>query len=77
MNPLFPFRTRLNLVTLGDVQEFVRICSQFDFPIYLEDGKDFRVSAKSMLGAMAALEWDNLEVASTDDIYQAIERFAK
>ena len=77
MKPLFPYRTEIELNTMKDVNEFVEIMSTIKSPVYLEDGAEFRVSAQSMIGALAALEWNKLVVVSIEDIYFKISKFAK
>ena len=77
MNDLFPHRVKIFLETRNDIDEFVNIVSMVKTPVYLEDGANFRVNAKSILGATAALEWDTLICVSADDIYSKIRKFAK
>jgi chaperone required for assembly of F1-ATPase len=69
------FRHKIRLDTLSDVNEFVKIASQLEGRIILTDGNHFTVNARSTLGALYSLEWDNLYVESEFCIYTAIEKF--
>ena len=69
-------RNKINLVTTSDITEFVRICEGIEGTIELFCGKNgYRVNARSMLGCLAALEFDELWVESDKDIYSKIEKF--
>lgn len=69
------YKEKIELTTLKDVQEFVAIVSKINGNIYLKDGNDFCVSAKSIMGAIAALEWNSLYCYSETDISYEIYRF--
>lgn len=77
MNQLFPYRTEIRLETLNDIHKFVEVVSKINSPVYLEDGENFRVNAKSIIGAIASLEWEKLICVSADDIYSKIVDFVK
>lgn len=69
-------RNKINLVTMTDITEFVRICEAAEGRIELFCGKKgYRVNARSMLGCLAALEFDEMWVDSDNDIYDKIEKF--
>lgn len=68
---------KINLVTMSDVKGFTDVCGSLAHNIHLTDGKGYRVSAKSLLGAMAALEWDELYCESDEDIYMLIEKYTQ
>lgn len=70
-------RYRIELVTMGDCNDFVKAVSNYQGKITLEDNNGFCVSAKSFLGAMAATEWDTLYCVSDIDIYTAIGKWVK
>lgn len=53
-------RTKIRLDTLSSVNKFVEVMGQLDYPVWLEDGGGCRVSARSMLGALYSLEWDDI-----------------
>ena len=69
-------RNKINLVTMTDITEFVRICEGIEGRIGLFCGKNgYRVNARSMLGCLAALEFDEMWIDSDNDIYNKIEKF--
>ncbi len=71
-------KVKINLVTFQDVQEFIKIVTPLPGTIILEDPDNgFKINAKSLLGAMASIEWDNIYVVSDSDIYTAISKFAE
>ena len=66
---------KIELVTTRDCQEFIHNLTRAQKKADLIDGKGYRVSANSMLGALAALEWDSLFVVSEDDIYEEVKKW--
>ena len=68
-------RYQIQLVTTKDIREFVETVSQIDCKVTLCDGNAFRVNAKSILGAMASIEWSTLYCDAEEPIYSKIERF--
>ena len=68
-------KAQIRLDTMSDVHRFVKIATAQTGNIYITDDKGLRVSAKSILGALYALEFDNLWCESEIDIYHAIEEF--
>ena len=60
---------------MSDVQSFVRIATAHQGQIYVTDNAGLKVSAKSLLGMLYALEFDELWCESEEDIYHAIEDF--
>lgn len=68
---------RIELVTMTDCNQFVEAVSHIKGSVVLEDGRGYRVSAKSFIGALAATEWDNLYCISDTDIYTAISKWVK
>lgn len=68
---------RIELVTMTDCNQFVEAVSHIKGNVVLEDGRGYRVSAKSFIGALAATEWDNLYCISDTDIYTAISKWVK
>ena len=67
-------RVRVELETMNDVTQFVAIATRITEPVYLV-GNDFRVSAKSLLGALYTMEWDVVWCECERDIYTKIEKF--
>lgn len=69
-------RNKINLVTMTDITEFVRICESIEGRVELFCGKKgYRVNARSVLGCIAAIEWNELWVESDEDIYDKIEKW--
>ena len=66
---------KINLVTLTDTRKFSEAVSKIDAKVDLIDGKDYKVSAHSMLGAIAALEWNELYCVSDQEISAQILDF--
>ena len=67
-------RVKIALETMSDITEFVGIATAIDEPIHLTHN-DFRVSAKSLLGAVYTMEWDEVWCECEKDIYHSIEKF--
>ena len=68
-------KAKIRLDTMRDVNEFVRICTGVTSAVYITDGRGLRVSAKSVIGAMYAMEFDELWCECEKDIYRRIEDF--
>ena len=69
------YKYKINLVTVSDITEFVRIAADVNGEIKLEDDSGFCVSGKSLLGAMATVEWNSLFCVSSVDVYSKIQKF--
>lgn len=69
------FHSQIELNTLSDVRKFVNKMSTVDSPVYLVDEKNFKVSAKSLMGALYTLEWEQLWVESDTDLGDLISEF--
>ncbi len=69
------FKHKIELVTISDIEEFVKIVSDKPGNVMLIDGNGFCVSGKSLLGAAAAVEWASLYCISDEDIYSDIQKF--
>ena len=61
-------RVKIHLDTMKEVQHFVDAAQQVLEPVYISDGHGLRVSAKSLLGAIYALEFDELCCETKNDI---------
>lgn len=67
-------KVKVSLDTIAQVNKFVGITSQINAPIYLvSDG--FKVSAKSLLGALYTMEWSEVWCECDEDIYSQIAQF--
>ncbi len=68
-------RHKIRLDTMQDIKNFVDAVTGLDAKVTLESSDGFKVNAKSFLGAMAAVEWDDLWVVSDKEIYQTIQDY--
>lgn len=68
-------KAKIRLDTMRDLNEFVRICTGIIPKVYITDGRGLRVSAKSVLGAMYAMEFDELWCECDIDIWHEISKF--
>ena len=68
---------KIRLDTLTDVNNFVKIASNYPGKITLTDGDNFTVNGKSLLGAMYTMEWDQIYCSSDHEIYHLIKDFVE
>lgn len=68
-------RHKIELITTADIVEFVNIATSETGNIKLVDDTGFCVNGKSLLGAMATVEWSSLYCVSENDIYSKISKF--
>ena len=68
-------RAQIRLDTMSDVHKFVKIATSQRGAVHITDGEGLKVSAKSILGALYALEFNTLWCEAEEDIYHAIEDF--
>lgn len=66
---------KIELVTTSDIVTFVNIASVQNGSVKLIDDSGFCVNGKSLLGAMATVEWNSLYCISDEDIYMKIKQF--
>lgn len=66
---------KLELNTMKEIKEFVEIATMLDTELMLTDNNDYTVSAKSLMGAIYALEWNELYLMSEKDVYDSFESF--
>ena len=71
------FKTKIELVGMSDINKFIAITTKLPGVIKLTDCDNYSVSAKSLLGALASMEWDELYCESEVDIYTHIAEFAR
>ena len=69
-------RYKIELVTLTDVKTFTEIASNQseDIQIQLTDG-NYIINARSILGVMYALEWNNLWLIASEPVYDAFKNY--
>lgn len=68
-------RVRIRLDTLSDVNNFVSVVSGVSDTVHLTDGSNLTVSAKSVLGAIYTMEWNEVYCTCDKDIYRLIQNF--
>ena len=68
-------RAKIRLDTMKDINQFVTICTAVTVPVHITDGAGLRVSAKSILGVMYSMEFEDVWCECEEDIYSQIERF--
>lgn len=65
-------KAKIRLDTMHDAAKFVNITSQLDGKIIVTDSEGLKVNAKSLMGMLYALEFDELWCESERDIYSHI-----
>ena len=71
-------RHKICLDTMNDVREFVKIVQDYDkHNIFITDGNQMRVNAKSIIGVLYSMEFNNVWIESDIDIYSRISKFVK
>lgn len=71
-------RLKINIDTGAKIQKFVDTITANNIDAVLEtthEGVDYRVNARSLLGALATMDWNEVWVKSDADIYSMIEDF--
>lgn len=68
-------RAKIRLDTMSDIRTFVSSASTADCEVLLTDGNNLTVSAKSMLGAIYAMEWGDVYCECEKEIYHLIRDF--
>ena len=61
-------RVKIRLDTMGDIQSFVAAATAVPERVSLEDNNGNRVCAKSLLGAIYTMEWDEIYCYCDRDI---------
>lgn len=68
-------KVKIRLDTITDANRFVAITSKLEGKITITDASGLRVNAKSLLGALHALEFSEIWCESEKEIYGAIGDF--
>ena len=67
---------KINLVTMTDVNEFVKIAGNCDGWVHVTDrDRNYICNGKSLLGLLYSMEWSEVYCEAENDIYSKIERF--
>ncbi|MBE6583330.1 MAG: hypothetical protein E7648_08735 [Ruminococcaceae bacterium] len=70
-------RIKIRLDTMSEINAFVSVMTKTGANVFLTDkDRNFIVSAKSMLGAVYSMEWDEVWCESDEDIYHVVSKFA-
>ncbi len=70
-------RIKIRLDTMGEINAFVGAMTKTTANVFLTDkNRNFIVSAKSMLGAVYSMEWDEVWCESDEDIFHIVTKFA-
>ena len=68
-------RVKIRLETFRDANEIADIASKVDGRVVISDGSGLCVNAKSVLGALHALEFNDLWCESDKNIFAEIRKF--
>ena len=68
-------RVKVRLDTMSDIKGFVDAVSGVETEVHLTDGNNLTVSAKSILGAMYTMEWNDIYCDCEKDIYRFIQKY--
>ena len=69
-------RIKIRLDTMSEINDFVGTMTKSSAKVFLTDkNRNYIVSAKSMLGAVYSMEWDEVWCESEDDIYHLVSKF--
>ncbi len=68
-------KVKVRLDTLSDIKGFVNALSDVAEQVHLTDGNNLTVSAKSILGAMYTMEWNEIYCTCDRDIYRFIQNY--
>ena len=68
-------KVRVRLDTLTDIQNFVNVAAGVKESVVLRDNIGNQVSAKSLLGAIYTMEWDEIYCYCEKDISASILSF--
>lgn len=70
-------RIKIRLDTMSDINAFVGDMTRSNAKAYLTDkDRNFIVSAKSMLGAVYSMEWDEVWCECDDNVYHVVSKYA-
>ena len=69
-------RIKIRLDTMNDINSFVKDMTGTASDVFLTDkNRNYVVSAKSLLGAVYSMEWDEIWCESSDDIYHLVSKY--
>ena len=65
-------RIKIRIDTMSDVSKLVAVATKEKGRVILTDNTDFKVSGKSLLGAIYTMEWSEVYLESDEDLYNAL-----
>jgi hypothetical protein len=68
-------KVRIRLDTMKDINQFVSICSKVPEAVHVSDGAGLKVSAKSILGVMYSMEFDEIWCETEANLYSQLDKF--
>lgn len=68
-------KAKIRLDTMKDINQFVGICSKVSEPVHITNGVGLKVSAKSILGVMYSLEFDEIWCETDANLYSQLDKF--
>lgn len=68
-------KVKIRLDTMKDINQFVAICSRVPEAVHVSDGAGLKVSAKSILGVMYSMEFDELWCETDANLYSQLDKF--
>ena len=68
-------KVKIRLDTFGQAKEFSEVVSGIPNKVLITDNSGLAVNAKSLLGALHAMEFSELWCTCEKDIYSTIEKF--
>ena len=68
-------KSKIRLDTTNDAIQFSNLCLSLPGHITITDNNGLRINAKSILGMLYALEFEELWCESEEDIYMHIKEF--
>ena len=69
-------RIKIAMDTTAAAEKLTKLASTVDEEVYLEDGNGLKVRAKSILGSLHALEFEELWLVSEGDHFSLFQEFA-
>ena len=68
-------KVKIRLDTMKDINQFVNICSKVPEAAHVSDGAGLKVSAKSILGVMYSMEFDEIWCETEANLYSQLDKF--
>lgn len=68
-------RFRIRLDTMANINKFVSIATSVSGNVDLSDGDGHCVSAKSLLGALATMDWDRIYCTCPESVVNFFDSF--